>query len=86
MRVTFRVLRLSAGNSPGEYYQAQALAAKIWRQDQKPGDDIATSDLATQRSEEISITDAAIRAENRLSDVVDQDRHDCQAQKKQSGE
>ena len=69
--------------SPPEYHQPKTLPAQVRRQDQKPGNDIAGSDLGTQGTEKVAITETAISAKYRLADVVNDQGHDRQAQKQE---
>jgi hypothetical protein len=74
-----------ARQAPRESQKAQDLPAEIGGQNQKPGNEIARSDSITQGAEEIAIADSTVRSENGISDIIDNKRHDHEAEEEKTG-
>ena len=72
--------------APGLYRQTQSLPHKIRRQNQKPGNAVAGTNLRANSPEKLAVAMASVRSKYTLSYQEDGYRHQDQPKKQQTGE
>ena len=77
---------MPAGKSPCQDGDSEKLPTKIGRYNQKPGYPVSLPYFSAERSVKIGISDTAVLTEDGLSDVVDQQWHQHEADKQETGE
>ena len=92
LQYTFQELRglpvcaviATANNAPKQRRKANGLPGKVWRENQEPGDPVASTNLAAYGAEKIAKSVSAVRSENLITDQIYADREENQSDEEQA--